>query len=173
MATRKQQQGGVTFEEVKTFLLTATPKQRADVIALLGASGTDAVEKEEGSTTARVLYEEAARVVEKVTSGAPVPYEVALRSMRSEIMIATRAVETFLVPKHTGLDKVTQQERVFFYHMLMTWVASYLRDLGIPLTPRTLLQGARNVGTAVDHALPGYAAAGLLPRVFDRLRQKL
>lgn len=169
--TKKQQDSGVTFEMVKTFLLTATPRQRADVLALLGASGVDPVEKEAGSTTARVLYEEAVRVVEKITGGLPVPYEVALRSMSSEITQACRAVEAFMSRKHTGLDRITQQERMFYYHMLMTWVAAYLRDLGVPLTPRTLLQHARNVGTAVDHALPGYAAAGLLPRVFDRLRR--
>jgi hypothetical protein len=158
---------GATFEEVKTFLLKATPKQRRDIATLLQLEGSaEEGQQAAASNNVGLLYDEASTYIATVTGGPLPPRSVGLKTWGPEVTQACAAIDAFLSPKHTGKDVLTRSERLVCYTRIVQWVHGGMRCDEIPITPKTLFQQLRNVAYWVDRAFPGYAQSGLLLRVF-------
>lgn len=155
------------FEQVKSATMSLTAKQRRELLALLG--GIEAQEQKPAErANARLLYEEAASVLLKVTAHHLAPFDVVKARIGKDLAAASDAFDLFLCERHTGKMRLRPAERIACYHYLLEVIVRYMHAASIPLTLRTLLQQALNVGLIVDHAFPGYAQAGLLPVVISK-----
>lgn len=159
-------QAGVSFNEVKTFLLKATAKQKGEVAMLLGLVPEGPVKNDAASSSSRVLYDEVSEFLAKATGGALPPFGAGYKTWGPNIAEAVIALDAYLTPARLGQVSVTRQMQILAYAKVVEVVYCAMRASGMPLTPKTLFQQLRLVALHMDNAFPGYAPAGLLHWVF-------
>ena len=68
-------------------------------------------------------------------------------------------------------DVQTRLKKRNLYAMLAMLVSSYLNDIGVPITLKTLLNSFHKFPSLVDKAFPGYVESGLIHMVLARSRE--
>src|SRR3990172_2624542 len=166
--TLEQESSRERFEGLKSDLLRVSTSQRRILSALLKVQTTSdtGVEDESsvGPINAPMLYSAVSLTLEHAIPSYKAPPLSALR----ERAALHRAVEAFdrVIDQHT--DVLQRARRMSYYMFCMRLVLGHMRDVGVPLAPRTLIQQCAHVAIVLDDAFPGYAAAGMLRMVFDR-----
>ena len=147
------------FEKLKADILTLTPKQRGDVLALLGAQA-QVTKNVKGEGGERFFWgcvcDELNALLAASTS---MPFEVVMKRSSSELTAAAAACDVVVV-KH--LKHVSKQQVASALRVMTRLAVEHLRAVGVPVAPRPVLQQLANVAALIDRAFPGYAEAGLL-----------
>lgn len=163
------------FERLKAEVLTLTPKQRRDIVALLGGGEGPA----DDTPTARAagvsdrnvagVYEAIVAALEAAVAApsAMPPLSVAMKRNAAELRAATSACDLML--SHHASEHLRAAARNALYHACSRIVLEHMRRASIPVTLRTLTQQMANIASIMDDAFPGYANAGLLRIVLDRM----
>lgn len=164
------------FERIKGEVQLLTPKQRRDLITLLG--GEDAAASAETSDAAPSIGVFYAAIVEVLRDSVAIdsapPLAVAMRSLGSDIKRASSAFDAFAL-KHFRVELnagrlSTRTLRVMQHRLLAGVVLSYMRSNSTPVSLRSLVQQCGNVALIFDSMFPGYCAAGLAHLVMSRSR---
>lgn len=159
MAARKL--NAAQFEQIKSALLAASPKQRQELLTLLGA--TSAQLGDTALPADQVLtYDIVFDLLERRVPGTnKPPLAIMLPRLGKELKAAAAALDTFTTAALNGRT-LSHIERHATYAYFLARVAEYTLAMDIPLSPKTLLQQAANVGLAIDATFPGYARSGYL-----------
>jgi hypothetical protein len=160
------------FDRLKGEVLSVTPAQRRVLTALLGLEGASDTSDENktnvGPTIDPLFYTALTSYLEaEIPAYKAPPMALVLRGSRDALNRAIEAVDTVLT-NHYDCG-MRQPERLACYQFCVRLVLAHMREAGIPVTLRTVIQQSANIALILDDAFPGYASANLLRVVFARV----
>lgn len=161
------------FERIKGEVLLLTAKQRGEIVSLLSVCTDDAPPPTRAAgaddSNMALVYGAVVSAIEVMVAvpSSSAPFRIAMTTMSSDIKKATNACD-LLLSNHTS-DALRKIERTGLYHTCARIVLAHMRRTSIPITVRTLTQQLANVASIMDDSFPGYANAGLLRVVLERM----